>query len=366
VECNGLLAGLKLSILDPHDVEEPRWGPVTTAGPHLRLVVVPTNGRWTLNLGVVTSGGDSPGMNAAVRAVVRQGVALDARMIGFRQGFQGIIDVDLRELDAQSVSGILDRGGTWLGSGRCPQFTSEQGVRKAIDTLHSLEIEGLVVIGGDGSLKGAHALNRQGLRAVVVPATIDNDIYGTEATIGYDTCLNTILDAVSRIRDTASAHDRLFVLEVMGRDSGELALNSALAGGAEVVAIPETGPPWDVVREMIEHGHQRGKLHILIIVAEGSLSADEMAQYVSRNFPGREVRRSVLGHIQRGGRPSARDCIIASRMGARAVTALVQGGSDVMVGLQGEELVLVSLAEAISRKKEIDLSLLDLVANLAR
>jgi len=319
-----------------------------------------------LKLGVVTSGGDSPGMNAAVRAAVRQGIALGAQMIGFKQGFQGVIDGDFVELSARSVSGILDRGGTWLGCGRCAQFASERGLRKALDTLHALEIHGLAVIGGDGSLRGAHALSEQNLRAIAIPATIDNDIYGTEATIGYDTCLNTILDAVSKIRDTASAHDRLFVLEVMGRDSGELALNAALAGGAEVVVIPEVGPPWDAVREMIGYGQTRGKNHIVIIVAEGSLSADAMAEFVSENFPDREVRKSVLGHIQRGGHPTARDCILAARMGARAVTALMEGQSDVMVGLQGDKLVLVPLAEAVSNKKEIDLSLLDLVADLAR
>jgi len=317
-----------------------------------------------VNIGIVTSGGDSPGMNAAIRAAVRQGIALGARMTGFKYGYDGIMEGNCLDLQAQSVGGILDHGGTWLGTGRSIRFACDEGFQSAIDSMRVLKVDGLIVIGGDGSLRGAHALCERGFRVVGVPATIDNDVYGTEATIGYDTCLNTILDAISKVRDTASAHDRVFVLEVMGRDSGELALNSALAGGADVVAIPEAECPRELARQAVEYGRRRGKLHTIVVVAEGTSTAEEMAQYLHQNCEGREVRLSVLGHIQRGGRPTARDCILASRMGAQAVTALLEGQSDVMVGLQADKLVLVPLNDVISRKKDIDLNLLDLVANL--
>ncbi len=317
-----------------------------------------------MNIGIVTSGGDSPGMNAAIRAAVRQGIALGARMTGFKYGFDGILTGNCLDLQPQSVAGTLDHGGTWLGTGRSARFVSDEGFQAAVDTLRVLKVDGLIVIGGDGSLRGAHVLCEKGFPVVGVPGTIDNDVYGTEATIGYDTCLNTILDALSKIRDTASAHDRVFVLEVMGRDSGELALNSALAGGADVVAIPEADLPLEAARRAVEYGHKRGKLHTIVVVAEGTSTAGEMAQYLRQNCEGREIRMSVLGHIQRGGRPTARDCIIASRMGARAVTALLEGESDVMVGLQADRMVLVPLADVISQKKDIDLGLLDLIANL--
>ena len=318
-----------------------------------------------MHIGIVTSGGDSPGMNAAIRAAVRQGIALGARLTGFKYGFDGIIDGECVDLQAQTVAGILDHGGTWLGTGRSSRMPGPEGIEAALTTLNLLKVEGLLVIGGDGSLHGAHALCQKGFRAVGIPGTIDNDVYGTEATIGYDTCLNTIADAVRKIRDTASAHNRVFVVEVMGRGSGELAIHAALAGGAEVVAIPEAGHPGAEACRAVEYGRRRGKLHTIVIVAEGTCTADEMATYLSENCSGLEVRKSVLGHIQRGGHPSARDCILGSRMAARAIEALLAGESDVMVGIRGEELVLVPLAEVIAGKKVPDLSLLQLIANLA-
>ena len=317
-----------------------------------------------MNIGLVSCGGDSPGMNAAIRAAVRHGIALGARVTGFRYGYDGILDGDCIDLQPNSVAGILDHGGTFLGTGRSTRFPAEGGQQAAVDMLRILKVDGLVVIGGDGSLRGAHALGRLGFPVVGIPGTIDNDVYGTEATIGYDTCLNTILDAVSKIRDTASAHDRVFVVEVMGRNSGELALNSALAGGADVVAIPEADLPTVSACQAVEYGHKRGKLHTIVIVAEGTSSADQMAEYLSEHCPGREVRKSVLGHIQRGGRPTARDCILGSRMGARAVEALLEGAADVMVGIRGDKLELVPLEVVINNKKEIDLSILDLIASL--
>jgi 6-phosphofructokinase 1 len=319
-----------------------------------------------MHIGIVTSGGDSPGMNAAIRAAVRHGIALGARMTGFKYGYDGVIDGEFVDLQAQSVAGIIDRGGTLLGTGRCARMRTPEGQAAALDTLRLLKVDALLVIGGDGSLRGAHALCQNGFRAVGIPGTIDNDVWGTEATIGYDTCLNTITDAVSKIRDTASAHNRVFVVEVMGRGSGELALNAALAGGAEVVAIPEAAerPEVEACR-MVEYGAKRGKLHTIVIVAEGTCTADEMAAYLTEHCSGHEVRKSVLGHMQRGGRATARDCILGTRMAARGVEALLTGESDVMVGIRGEELVFVPLEEVINGKKIPDLSLLQLIANLA-
>ncbi len=285
-------------------------------------------------------------------------------MTGFKYGYSGIIDCEAVDLQAQSVAGIIDRGGTILGTGRCPQMVTPEGQAAALESLSLLKVDGLLVIGGDGSLKGAHALCQQGFPAVGIPGTIDNDVWGTEATIGYDTCLNTITDAVSKIRDTASAHNRVFVVEVMGRGSGDLALHAALAGGAEVVAIPEAERPEVEACRMVEYASKRGKLHTIVIVAEGTCTADEMAAYLSEHCEGHEVRKSVLGHMQRGGHPSARDCILGTRMAARAVEALLEGESDVMVGLRCEELVLVPLEGVVTNKKETDLSLLQLIANV--
>jgi 6-phosphofructokinase 1 len=286
-----------------------------------------------LHIGIVTSGGDSPGMNAAIRAAVRHG--------------------------------MLDHGGTLLGTGRCSRMPTPEGQEAALNTLRLLKVDGLLVIGGDGSLRGAHALCQLGFPAVGIPGTIDNDVYGTEATIGYDTCLNTITDAVSKIRDTASAHNRVFVVEVMGRGSGELAIHAALAGGAEVVAIPEAERPEAEACRAVEYGARRGKHHTIVIVAEGTCTADEMAAYLTEHCLGHEVRKSVLGHIQRGGRPSARDCILGTRMAARAIEVLLAGDSDVMVGVRGEDMVLVPLEEVVTNKKVTDLSLLQLISNLA-
>ncbi|MBC7292776.1 MAG: 6-phosphofructokinase [Thermoleophilia bacterium] len=318
-----------------------------------------------MNIGVVSCGGDSPGMNAAIRAIVRQGIGLGCRMLGFKYGYDGIIDGQYQELGLASVAGILDLGGTWLGTGRSERFRTEEGQQAALESLRLLKVDGLVVIGGDGSLRGAHALCQKGFPVVGIPGTIDNDVYGTEVTIGFDTCLNTILDALSKLRDTASSHNRVFVVEVMGRESGELAVNSALAGGAEVVAIPECGMPKEAAWQAVEYGQRRGKLHTIVVVAEGACSADEMAAHLQQQLQDHEVRKSVLGHIQRGGRPTARDRILASRMGATAVKALVEGKSDVMVGVQADKMVLVPLAEVINGRKKLDSSLLELVSTLA-
>ena len=318
-----------------------------------------------MNIGVLCGGGDAPGMNAAIRSVVRQGIALDARVVGFRYGFDGLIEANLVEFSARSVGGILDQGGTLLGTGRSTRFPTPEGQQAAIDQMAALGVDSLVVIGGDGSMRGAHALAGRGVQVAGIPATIDNDIWGTEATIGFDTCLNTILDAVSKLRDTASSHDRVFVVEVMGRESGELAVNAALGGGADFVLVPEAPSQLQLAAEHIAYDHWRGKLHTIILVAEGCCRAEEVAESLKLSSQGREVRVSVLGHIQRGGHPSARDRILGARMGSAAVMSLADGASDVMVGLQADRLVRLPLPQVIERKKEFDLALLELVNTLA-
>lgn len=318
-----------------------------------------------MDIGVLCSGGDAPGMNAAIRSVVRQGISLGARVVGFKYGFDGLIDGNYVELTARSVGGILDQGGTFLGTGRSSRFLSKEGQLQAIDQMAALDIDRLVIIGGDGSMRGAHALAEQGVQVVGVPGTIDNDLWGTEATIGFDTCLNTILDAVSKLRDTASAHDRVFVIEVMGRESGELAVNAALGGGADFVLVPEAPNQLEMAAKHIAYDHWRGKLHTIIIVAEGCCRAEEVAERLLPASQGHEIRVSVLGHIQRGGHPSARDRILGARMGAAAVLALSEGESDIMIGLQAERMVRVPLPLVITKKREFDLGLLELVNTLA-
>ena len=318
-----------------------------------------------MNIGVLTSGGDAPGMNAAVRAVVRQGLAGGHRMVGFHHGFDGLLNADYEELHPRSVGGIIDDGGTFLGTGRSPRFETEEGQVAALENLAALDVDGLVVVGGEGSMHGAHALCLRGFQVVGIPGTIDNDVYGTEVSIGFDTCLNTILDAVSKLRDTASAHDRVFVVEVMGRKCGALAVYAALGGGADFVVIPEDLGHKEQAVQAVAYDHHRGKLHTIILVAEGACTADQMVTALSGNVLGHEVRRSVLGYIQRGGHPSARDRILGSRMGAAAIRALSAGTSDVMVGVEADRMVLTSLETVISQTKELDLDLLDLIATLA-
>lgn len=318
-----------------------------------------------VNIGVLTSGGDSPGMNAAIRAVARQGFALDARVVGFRHGLDGIFDSNFIELSARGVGGILDQGGTFLGTGRSARFREEGGPERALDLLAAADVDQLVIIGGDGSMRASKALWDLGLPVVGIPGTIDNDIYGTAETIGFDTALNTILDAVSKIRDTASAHDRVFVIEVMGRESGELAVNAALGGGGDFVLIPEAPDEKELAAEHVAYDHWRGKLHTIIIVAEGCCTADDVAASLVANSAGHEVRKTVLGHIQRGGHPSARDRILASRLGAGAVQALAEGEAGVMVGMYCEQVIRTRLEEVISRKKPLKAELLELVKTLA-
>ena len=321
-----------------------------------------------LTIGVLTSGGDAPGMNAAVRSVVRMGAHLGWSVLGFHRGFDGLMRGDFDELRPRSVSNILQRGGTILKTARSEEFKTETGLQAARRVLEEHGVGGLVVIGGDGSFHGAHALFRiwDG-RVIGVPATIDNDIYGTDGTIGFDTALNTALEAIDRIRDTASAHERLFLVEVMGRNSGFIALNVGTAGGAEEIFVPEVVTDLDACTERLVAARDKGKTMSIVVCAEGDDQggAFATAKELERRT-GFEPRVSVLGHIQRGGRPSARDRILATKLGAYAVEAINDGKTDVMVGEVRGELAATPLEESWTKKKELDRFLLELIPILAR
>lgn len=315
-------------------------------------------------IGVLTSGGDAPGMNAAIRAVVRRAISLGAEVIGVRHGYAGLIAGEFVDLGVSSVGDIIHRGGTFLQTARSDRFLTPEGQQEALARAREAGMEGLVVIGGDGSFRGALRLTEMGLPAVGVPATIDNDIYGTDLTIGFDTAVNTCLDAIRRIRDTATSHERTFVLEVMGRHSGWIALAAGLAGGAESILIPERPVPLEDVVARLKRGVERGKRHTLIIVAEGVGSGFEVGQKI-RDLTGYDTRVMVLGHIQRGGSPTAMDAMLASRMGAKAAEVLLEGGAGLFVGVEDEHLVTRPLEQVLGRRKEIPDELVDLAEVLA-
>lgn len=315
-------------------------------------------------IGVLTSGGDAPGMNAAIRAVVRQAAALKIEVIGISRGYAGLIQGDFRRLNTGSVAGIIHRGGTILLTARSEEFRTEAGRATALDNLHREGIEGLIVIGGDGSFHGAVHLAKKGLPVIGIPGTIDNDIAGTDYTIGFDTAVNTAVEAISRIRDTATSHERIFIIEVMGRRSGQIALAAGIAGGAESILIPEYPVNYDRVVEKLEQGRHRGKLHSIIVVAEGVGSALEVSEEIARRTR-LESRVTILGHIQRGGSPTAFDCMLASRLGARAVDLLADGASSRMVGIAANELVDRDLETVLREKKSIDPDLYRLAEVLA-
>ncbi|MGY3717222.1 6-phosphofructokinase [Sutcliffiella cohnii] len=304
-------------------------------------------------IGVLTSGGDAPGMNAAIRAVVRKAIFHELEVYGVYRGYAGLIEGDIKRLDVGSVGDIIHRGGTMLYSARCEEFRTLEGQQKGIEQLKKHGIEGLVVIGGDGSFQGAKKLTEHGFPCVGVPGTIDNDIAGTDFTIGFDTALNTVIDAIDKIRDTATSHERTYVIEVMGRDAGDIALWSGLAGGAESILIPEKGESIDDVISRLRRGSERGKKHSIIVVAEGVGSGVEYAQKIKEatNF---ETRYSVLGHMQRGGSPTANDRVLASRLGARAVELLMANKGGRCVGIQNNELVDHDIIEALAQKHTID------------
>jgi 6-phosphofructokinase 1 len=315
-------------------------------------------------IGVLTSGGDSPGMNAAVRAVVRKAIYHNIEVYGVYGGYSGLMSGNIKKLDLGSVGDIIHRGGTVLHSARSEEFKTKEGQQKGIEQMNKHGIEGLVVIGGDGSYRGAKALTEQGFPCVGVPGTIDNDIPGTQYTIGFDTALNTVIDAIDKIRDTATSHERTFIIEVMGRDAGDIALCAGLAGGAETILIPEAGYSMDEIAERLKKGHERGKKHSIIVVAEGVCSGVEFAKQIkdTTNF---DTRVSVLGHMQRGGSPTAFDRVLASRLGAHAVELLLEGKGGRAVGIQNNKLVDHDIIEILDREHTLDLDLYKLSKELS-
>ena len=307
-------------------------------------------------IAVLTSGGDAPGMNAAIRAVVRTCSYHDVEVLGIYRGFQGMIEGDFVELNARSVRNIINKGGTFLKSARSEGFRTKEGRESAYKNLTNNGVEALVVIGGDGTFTGALSFSQEfGFPVMGIPGTIDNDIYGTTHTIGYDTALNTVVDAIDKIRDTASSHNRMFFVEVMGRDSGFIALNSGIGGGAERIIIPEKNIPAEVLLEDIDRGKRRGKTSNIIVVAEGNTAGKavfELKEYVEQKRPEYDIRVSVLGHMQRGGTPTCYDRVLATRMGVKAVESLLEGKSQYMVGINNDRMELIPLEKAVKENDE--------------
>src|SRR5574344_699027 len=306
-------------------------------------------------IGLLTSGGDASGMNAAIRAVTRSAIFNGFKVKGIYRGYEGLINGEIKELTSQDVSSIIQRGGTILKTARSEEFTTPEGRKKAYDNLQKEGIDALIVIGGNGSLAGAKALaDEYDFTCIGLPGTIDNDLYGTDVTIGYNTALNTIVECVDKIRDTATSHDRIFFVEVMGRDAGFLAQNSAIAAGAEAAIIPEYSTDIDQLQKFMERGIRKSKRSCIVIVSESpKCGAMYYANRVTKEYPNYDVRVSILGHRQRGGSPSARDRILASRVGLGAIEAILQGQRNVMVGIRNDEVVYVPFSEAISKKKPI-------------
>lgn len=304
-------------------------------------------------IGVLTSGGDAPGMNAAIRAVTRTALYKNMEVIGIRRGYNGLINGDVFEMNARSVSSIIQRGGTLLFTARCPEFKEEAGVLKAVDTCRQLGIEGLVVIGGDGSYRGAGDLSAHGIPCIGLPGTIDNDISSTDYTIGYDTAMNTVMELVDKLRDTSHSHDRCSVVEVMGRRAGYIAVNTAVACGATEVLCPERDYDLEAITDKMNRTRKLGKQNFIIIVAEGIGHADEIARYIE-DRTGIESRATILGHVQRGGSPTVRDRVLASQMGNYAVNLLEKGIGNRVVGVKQDKLVDFDIQEALKMQKEFD------------
>ncbi len=318
-------------------------------------------------IAVMTSGGDAPGMNAAIRAVVRTGASYGIEVFGIRQAYRGLVNGEFIKLDTRDVAGIIQRGGTILQTARLPEFKEEVNQRKAIRNLNERGIEGLVVIGGDGSLSGALAMHRHGVKVIGIPGSIDNDIWGTDSCIGVDTALNTIIDAIDKLRDTASSHQRVFIVEVMGRRCGHLAMVAGLITGAEVVLIPEKECTLEEMGKEIEQAYLKGKSHGMIIAAEGAnLKCDQIADYLERHDIGFEVRVTILGHIQRGGSPTAFDRLLATRFGVSAVKALTEGKTGVTVSLQGTAIDFHPLEDVIGKQRPINPQFVQLAGILTR
>jgi 6-phosphofructokinase 1 len=320
-------------------------------------------------IAVLTSGGDAPGMNAAIRAVVRTGLDKGWEVFGVCHGYRGLITGDFLSLGARDVGGIIQRGGTILGSARCAEFKTEEGRLKALNQLRAKDLSGLIVIGGNGSQTGAYALSQLGFPVVGVASTIDNDLYGSDISIGVDTALNIALEAIDRLKVTASSHQRAFLVEVMGRDCGYLALMAGIAGGAEAVVIPEVETDPETIAVELRRAYERGKAHALVVVAEGArYNAEELAHYFQEHQErlGFELRVTILGHVQRGGAPGAFDRLLATRLGAAATEHLAQGEHGLLIGLLKGEVTATPLAEVVANKKPLDLRLLELARVLAK
>ncbi len=313
-------------------------------------------------IGVLTSGGDSPGMNAAIRSVVRTCAYHNIGCVGIYRGYQGMIEGDFKEMDARSVNNIINKGGTILKSARSEEFRTAEGRQSAYNNLVDAKIDALVIIGGDGSFTGAEFFSKEFKFPVIgIPGTIDNDIFGTTHTLGYDTALNTVVEVIDKIRDTASSHNRLFFVEVMGRDAGHIALNAGIGAGAEEILIPEEDLGLDRLLDSLKKSKASGKSSSIVVIAEGDKigkNVFELKDYVESNLPEYDVRVSVLGHMQRGGAPSCFDRVLASRLGVKAVESLLEGKSNYMVGILGDKITLTPLRQAIKGNTSIDKELL--------
>jgi 6-phosphofructokinase 1 len=320
-------------------------------------------------IAVLTSGGDAPGMNAAIRAVVRTGLDRDWNVFGIRHGYLGLLTDDIVPLGARSVGGIIQQGGTILGSSRSPEFKTEEGRRKALQMLRQYQIDALIIIGGNGTQAGAYALSQMGYPVIGIASTIDNDLYGADITLGVDTALNVALEAIDRLKVTASSNQRAFLVEVMGKDCGYLALMAGIAGGAEAVIIPEVKTDPELVAAELRVAYRRGKAHALVVVAEGAeYNAERLARYFQqhRERLGFDLRVTTLGHVQRGGAPGAFDRLLGTRLGAAATGYLAQGDHGLLVGLLKGEIATTPLTEVATHKKSLDLGLLDLAGILAK
>jgi len=320
------------------------------------------------SIGVMTSGGDAPGMNAAIRAVTRAAIFNDLKVFGIYRGYEGLINGEIKEFTTEKVSSTIQRGGTILKTARSKEFMTPEGRQKAYDVLKSFGIDALVVIGGNGSLAGAQQFASEfDVPCIGLPGTIDNDLYGTDFTIGYDTALNTIVECVDKIRDTATSHDRIFFIEVMGRDAGFLAQNSAIACGAEAAIIPEDKTDIDQLEQFISRGFRKSKNSSIVLVSESKLGGGAMhyAERVRNEYPQYDVRVTILGHLQRGGTPSAFDRILASRLGVAAIEALKEGQRNVMMGISNDKIVYVPFSKAIKMDKPIDKELINVLGILS-
>ncbi len=319
-------------------------------------------------IGILTSGGDAPGMNAAIRAITRAAIYNNLKVKAIYRGYRGLITGEIAEFRTENVSNIIQRGGTILKTARCKEFTTPEGRAIAYENMKKEGIDALVVIGGDGSLTGARIFAQEyDVPCIGLPGTIDNDLFGTDTTIGYDTALNTILECIDKIRDTATSHERLFFVEVMGRDAGFLALNGAIASGSEAAIIPEFNTEVDQLEDLIKNGFRKSKNSSIVLVAESPATggALHLAERMKKEYPEYDVRVSILGHLQRGGSPTAHDRIIASRMGAASIDALMEGQRNVMIGIEHDEIVYVPFTKAIKNDKPIKKELVNVLRELS-